>query len=183
SFLATAAAAGTATPSAAPAATFLPVDMPSFSASSMLDLLGRKRSAPAARLVEALDEARDDVLADEIGPVLREVLAGGAGRILGGRNERVTRCLPASRQNRVEHRRDVAAGPGLAVARSALRAARVRERLLPAEPGHTGRVVRLLAELVGDLDEALEARAVPKLLAQVVHELRQVICNLLDVFE
>src|SRR5204863_8023893 len=98
-------------------------------------LRGRKRSAPAARLVEALDEARDDVLADEIGPVLGEVLAGGSGRILGGWNERVTRGLPASRQHRVEHRPDIAAGPGRAVARPAVRAAAVRESLLRAERG------------------------------------------------
>lgn len=85
SFLATAAAAGTATPSAAPAATFFPVDIPSFPSTSFIwtSSIGGA-SAFALRLVERLDELRHDPLANDVGAVVGDPLAGGSGRILGG---------------------------------------------------------------------------------------------------
>jgi hypothetical protein len=98
-FLATPTAAGTATPIAAPATTFLPVERPSpFSFSSIsTSLTGSARSA--ARLVERVDELRDDPFADEVRSILREVLTRCPGRILGSRNEGVPRRVPTARED------------------------------------------------------------------------------------
>ena len=101
SFLATPTAAGTAIPTAAPATTFFPVDIPpcslSFSISSLsfsicslsLSISSLRSSlswsAPSARLVERVDEARDDPLAEDVRAVVGDVLARGPCSILGGR--------------------------------------------------------------------------------------------------
>jgi len=56
-------------------------------------------SAPAVRLVERFDEARDDPVADDLGPVRGEVLAGGGRCVLGRGEQRIARRVPAARQD------------------------------------------------------------------------------------
>ena len=84
SFFATATAAGTAIPSAAPVATFCGVDRPPFSSSSTA--ITHLRSS--IRVVERLDEARHDALPHDLGRLLRQELSGRLCRLLGKRNER-----------------------------------------------------------------------------------------------
>jgi hypothetical protein len=83
SFLPTATAAGTATPTAAPAATFLRVDMPSFpsSISAISTSSSLSGQLPPLASLNELDEAGHDLLANKLGPVFGEVLAGRSGRV------------------------------------------------------------------------------------------------------
>jgi hypothetical protein len=112
SFFATPTAAGTATPRAAPAMTFLPVDIPSLSSCSFSFSLSFSfsiwsSSASLERqlstgLVERLDEAWDDPFADDLRSVLGEITADGSCCVLGRREEGVSRGVPPAREHGVQ---------------------------------------------------------------------------------
>jgi len=83
------------------------------------------------------------------------------------------------------------AGRGAAGAAAAAAIARLAP-LEVIEPAHQGLVdgaegscglVRVLADLVSNLDELVEARALLQLAAELVDESRQIVSDLLDVFQ
>jgi hypothetical protein len=134
SFLATPTAAGTATPRAAPAAIFFPVDIPPSceSCSAIVSSLFSPRLA-AAGVVERLDEARDDAVPHDLGCVLGHEGPCRAGRVLRGGKKRVARGLPAARCDRPQRagrlRAPVPSGAPVRLAAGTAAAVVVRERL------------------------------------------------------
>src|SRR5205823_3311293 len=87
--------------------------------------------------VEAIDEAGYHLLTHEVGAVLGDVLSGGAGGVLGQRNDRVTGRLPTACGGGGEHRRlpVVLAFPSV---RARLALGTTGEHLLHRQRGCTG---------------------------------------------
>jgi len=134
-FFATPTAAGIATPSAVPATTFCAVDSPSSSSFAMVHLprACQAGDAPLFGVVERLDELRDDPLAQDLGPVRRDVLSRRLGRVVGDGKQNVSGGIPARGCRGRNQSRCAAFRLGRSVrAAIAVRAARVavRDRLL-----------------------------------------------------
>ena len=108
SFFPTPTAAAVASPTAAPAATFFGVDMPSPSSPPLVSLsdicLSPFSRAGSARLVEPLDEFRDDLFLDHVRTVLGKELSGRSGRVGGKGHERIASRVPASGGDRAHKR-------------------------------------------------------------------------------